>query len=77
MLRLLSLLPPVSVILSLFVVFIALYVALPKRRKLVLHMKHVVITGGSKGIGRELAFCFVEKGCNISIIARNEDDLKV
>ncbi|EPB71147.1 oxidoreductase, short chain dehydrogenase/reductase family protein [Ancylostoma ceylanicum] len=39
-------------------------------------MKHVVITGGSKGIGRELAFCCVRKGCNISIIARNEDDLK-
>ncbi|EYC43270.1 hypothetical protein Y032_0498g2524 [Ancylostoma ceylanicum] len=77
MLRFLPLLPPVSFILLLFVVFTLLYIALPRRRKLVLNMKHVVITGGSKGIGRELAFCCVRKGCNISIIARNEDDLKV
>ncbi|KAK6749700.1 hypothetical protein RB195_001982 [Necator americanus] len=67
---------PLSFLMLILVVFVLLYFTLPKRRKIDLNMKHVVVTGGSKGIGRELAFCFIEKGCNVSIIARNEADLK-
>ncbi|KJH46369.1 hypothetical protein DICVIV_07579 [Dictyocaulus viviparus] len=33
--------------------------------------------GGSKGIGKQLAFSLISKGCNVSIIARNSADLKV
>ncbi|KAJ1370294.1 hypothetical protein KIN20_031986 [Parelaphostrongylus tenuis] len=34
------------------------------------------VNGGSKGIGKQIAFALVSKGCNVSIIARNEADLK-
>lgn len=37
---------------------------------------HVVISGGSKGIGKSLAKRFAELGAHVTIIARNEDDLK-
>uniref|UniRef100_A0A0N4Z6S3 3-dehydrosphinganine reductase n=1 Tax=Parastrongyloides trichosuri TaxID=131310 RepID=A0A0N4Z6S3_PARTI len=38
--------------------------------------KHVLITGGSKGIGKEIAIESIKKGANVSIIARNIIDLK-
>lgn len=36
-------------------------------------MKHVVITGGSKGIGRALALEFLKNGWRVSIAARNPE----
>lgn len=41
-----------------------------------LESRHVLITGGSKGIGYELAKLAVEKGANVTIVARNKDDLE-
>ena len=38
--------------------------------------KHVLITGGSIGIGLEIAKEYVGKGANITIVARNETRLK-
>ena len=38
--------------------------------------KHVLITGGSIGIGLEIAKQYILKGANITIIARNESKLK-
>src|SRR5690606_5066413 len=38
--------------------------------------KVVLITGGSKGIGRQSALTFVREGAKVSIVARNEEDLQ-
>lgn len=35
--------------------------------------KNVVITGGSKGIGRSIAIAFAEEGANVATCARTED----
>lgn len=37
--------------------------------------KRVLVTGGSKGIGRAIARTFLEEGATVSICARNETDL--
>ncbi len=37
---------------------------------------NVVITGGSKGIGKAIAEKYVEEGCNVFICARNKGDLE-
>lgn len=37
---------------------------------------HVIISGGSKGIGKALAKKFVELGTHVTIIARKESDLR-
>lgn len=37
---------------------------------------HVIISGGSKGIGKSLAKRFAELGTHVTIIARNENDLQ-
>ena len=34
--------------------------------------KRVLITGGSNGIGEELAYQFAKEGCKITLIARRE-----
>lgn len=39
--------------------------------------KHIVITGGTKGIGRALVLLFAEKGFNVITCSRNEADLRV
>lgn len=38
--------------------------------------KSVIVTGGSKGIGRGIATVFARQGARLTIAARNEDDLK-
>ena len=38
--------------------------------------KTVIVTGGSKGIGRGIATVFARQGAKVTIAARNEDDLK-
>lgn len=37
--------------------------------------KTVLITGASRGIGREMALLFAEKSCNLVLVARNGDEL--
>jgi len=38
--------------------------------------KSVIVTGGSKGIGRGIAMVFARQGAKVTIAARHEDDLK-
>ena len=45
------------------------------RRATNLSGKVVFITGGSRGLGLELARAYAGKGCRIAICARNEDEL--
>jgi 3-oxoacyl-[acyl-carrier protein] reductase len=40
-----------------------------------LHGKHVLITGGSKGIGLAIANLFATEGANVAICGRNADDV--
>jgi NAD(P)-dependent dehydrogenase (short-subunit alcohol dehydrogenase family) len=35
-----------------------------------------IITGGNKGIGREIALAFAREGCRIILVARNEKGLR-
>ncbi|KAG2494260.1 hypothetical protein HYH03_007615 [Edaphochlamys debaryana] len=46
------------------------------RKKVDLAGKHVLITGGSSGIGLALAEEFVKQKANVTILARNEERLK-
>lgn len=41
-----------------------------------LHNKTVIVTGGSKGIGKDIALSFAKLGSNVVIVGRNEEDLK-
>ena len=36
--------------------------------------KKAIITGGTKGIGREMAVCLLENGCDVALTARNIDE---
>jgi hypothetical protein len=46
-----------------------------KRERIDFHGKHVVITGGSQGIGFELSLEAFKQGAHVSIVARNVSKL--
>ncbi|GMS96162.1 hypothetical protein PENTCL1PPCAC_18337, partial [Pristionchus entomophagus] len=46
------------------------------KRNYQLRGRHAVVTGGSKGIGKEIAKSLLKRGSNVSIFARKESDLK-
>ena len=37
--------------------------------------KNVLVTGGSRGIGKQLARCFAEEGANLVLVARDAERL--
>lgn len=41
-----------------------------------LENKSVIVTGGSKGIGKDIAISFAENGAKVVIVGRNEDALR-
>uniref|UniRef100_A0A0N4ZYX4 3-dehydrosphinganine reductase n=1 Tax=Parastrongyloides trichosuri TaxID=131310 RepID=A0A0N4ZYX4_PARTI len=56
--------------------FFGLAFSLPSKKRINFKGKHVLVTGGSKGIGKQIAIESIKKGGNVSIIARNVTDLK-
>jgi len=67
-----------AVIVLLFIAFISVVIfSLPKRVRCNFRDKHVFITGGSKGIGKQLAIDSIRRGCRaITIAARNKGSLE-
>ena len=53
----------------------ALKATLAQKRKFDFRGKTVVITGGSRGLGLELARLFAKEGANLGLCARNADEL--
>lgn len=39
--------------------------------------KNIVVTGGSSGIGKAIAFCACKAGANVLVVGRNEERLKL
>lgn len=61
----------------LFIFFvIALQFMYGRRSKLVLKNAHVLVTGGSSGIGKSVAIYAASKGANVSLFARNQEKLQ-
>lgn len=67
-----------------FLVFVALFAGLGVMFYTYKHLskkapnlkgKHVLITGGSKGIGKSLAVQVIDQGANVTILARNKEAL--
>ncbi|XP_069112223.1 3-dehydrosphinganine reductase-like [Argopecten irradians] len=63
----------VLVILSVFILTFVWNVRVPK--KMQLEGVHVLITGGSSGIGKEIAKLVISRGAKVSIMARNKQRL--
>ncbi|KAI3379541.1 hypothetical protein SNEBB_000945 [Seison nebaliae] len=72
----LPLVPLVLVTVATFL-FIVIYLFSPlaSPAKISLDEKHILITGGSKGIGLALGIEAAKNGANVSLLARNEEDL--
>jgi len=56
---------------------LALYFSLPSRRDFSLYRKHALVTGGSKGIGKQISIQLLHEGCHVTIVARLRDSLFV
>lgn len=55
---------------------VAIYNKFKKRKRTDLIRKHIIITGGSSGIGKALAILAAKEGAHVTIVARNKDRLK-
>jgi len=58
-------------ILIALIVHILIYILVTKKKPKNINGKHVVITGGSSGIGLHLAIECAKRGANVTLIARN------
>lgn len=57
-----------------FVIFLILFLR-RKSKKVSLRGKHAIVTGGSSGIGKEVAAHLLRRGASVTLIARNEERL--
>jgi len=58
------------------IIIIVCFVVAKKVRPIVLKGKHIIITGGSSGIGLSIGIKLVRKGCSVTIFSRDEEKLK-
>lgn len=65
----------VLIVLCLIIAHVGIYMWLRKTPKKSITDRHVVITGGSSGIGLALAEHCVKLGAHVTIIARNVKNL--
>lgn len=63
-------------VILLMVVSVVLYVSYGFKRRLNICGKHVLVSGGSKGIGLEIANQCFRQGAKVTILARDENGLK-
>uniref|UniRef100_A0A1B6CKZ1 3-dehydrosphinganine reductase n=2 Tax=Clastoptera arizonana TaxID=38151 RepID=A0A1B6CKZ1_9HEMI len=66
---------------AIIIIFICYYVCFGKKpsaykRKVAFSKRHVLITGGSSGIGKSMALEAARRGSNVTIIARDANKLK-
>eukprot|EP01031_Cornospumella_fuschlensis_P039771 gene39771-48423_t len=59
---------------SLCIYIADIYAVLPRKRPVA--TKHVIVTGGSSGIGLEVARLYMQKGFSVTIMARNKKKLE-
>lgn len=59
----------------LIVAHLGIYLYLSKKKPKKIKARHVVVTGGSSGIGLSIAIQAAKLGANVTIIARNIDNL--
>lgn len=52
-----------------------IYLFVKNSRKKSIHGKHVLVTGGSSGIGLWIAINAAKLGAHVTIVARNEEQL--
>lgn len=67
---------PVIVFIIFLVVTLFIFFSIPSRRDFPFFRRHAIVTGGSKGIGYQLAVGLIERGCHVTIVARNVQDLQ-
>lgn len=65
----------VLIVIFVIIVHVIIYLWLRKAQKKSIRDRHVVITGGSSGIGLALATQCVKLGADVTIIARNLTNL--
>ena len=66
---------PCFIVIDIFLSWIWKSILKKTNDKISLKGKHVIVTGGSKGIGKEVAKEFVKRGANVTIMARNPQQL--
>ena len=64
----------VTAVSALFVGSIAIQTLVPPKKKSY-SGQHVIVTGGSQGMGKAVAMEFVRRGANVTIIARTQSTL--
>lgn len=66
-----------TMLLIVFLIFahLGIYLYLSKKKPKSINDRHVVVTGGSSGIGLWIAINAVKLGANVTIIARNVPNL--